>query len=459
MTTATITAATPSPDKNENNIYGRIERLPLCRAQWKLWSLHAICWALGHFGLATATFTLVPIGAEFGMDLPTKGLVASVMFLGMFVGAGTSGYLGDRFGRKKMLLVSIAIWCIGAFILAWSPGESVFFIGRFIIGLGVGAQLPISQSMLSELFPAPARGRAICLAEGGYPLMCLIVGVVSWALLMFFDWREVFFVQGLAGLCAFFVALKIPESARWLEMVGRVDEAKAIVTTLEQEVIRQTKQELPPIPAPIVEPKDTSGKSKLAQLFARDQIRKTLTLWILWFCVLFGYYGLNTWIAALLVDSGFGIVQSNGFVILMYLPAIPGFLSATYLVEKLGRKKMIFGYLILAAFFCYLYGSSTTFTQVIAFGCCMQFFMFGLWSLIYTYAAEVFPTRIRSTGCGTTSSSGRLAALIAPTLFGALIPLVGQGGLFYIGASVFVVGALVIIIFGVETKGRSLEEI
>jgi len=89
----------------------------------------------------------------------------------------------------------------------------------------------------------------------------------------------------------------------------------------------------------------------------------------------------------------------------------------------------------------------------------MQFFMFGMWSLIYTYAAEVFPTKIRSTGCGTTSSSGRLAALIAPTLFGVLLPFVGNAGVFNIGAAVFVVGAFVTIIFGVETKGRSLEEI
>jgi len=414
---------------------------------------------LGHIGLATATFTLVSIGTEFAMDLPTKGLVASVMFLGMFIGASTSGYLGDTFGRKRMLVISICIWSLGAFILAWSPHETVFFAARFLVGLGMGAQFPISQSMISELFPAQARGRAICLAEGGYPLACLIAGTFSWILLMHFDWRAVFFVQGLAGLCVFIAIFKIPESARWLEMVGRLDEAKAIISDLEQKVILKTGEELPPIPDPIIEVADTSGKPKFLQLFERAQIRKTLTLWILWFCVLFGHYGLNTWISALLVDSGFSIVQSNGYVILMYLPAIPGFLVATYLVEILGRKKMIFGYLILAALFCYLYGNSTTFTQVIAFGCCMQFFMFGLWSLIYTYAAEVFPTRIRSTGCGTTSSAGRLGALIAPTLFGVLLPSIGQSGLFAVGATVFVVGALVIIIFGVETKGRTLEEI
>lgn len=444
---------------NENNIAGRIDRLPLCSVQWKLWFFHEICWILGSIGLATATFTLASIGDEFGLDAASKGLVASIMFLGMFIGASTSGYLGDKFGRKRMLVVSIIIWSIGAFFLAWSPSLPVFFVARLVIGIGMGAQFPMTQSMLSELFPASARGRAICLLEGGYPLACIIAGIISWILLMFVDWRVIYFVQGLGGLCVFLVIFKIPESARWLEMVGRMDDAKHIVSDMEQKVVARTGKELLPIPAPVVEVADTSGKSKFAQLFEKGQARKTLTLWILWFCVLFGHYGLNTWISALLVDSGFDIVKSNSYVILMYLPAIPGYLAATFFVEKLGRKKMIFIYMVCAAIFCYFYGRSSSFVELIAFGCCMQFFMFGMWSLIYTYAAEVFPTRIRSTGCGTTSSSGRLAALIAPTLFGVLLPYVGNAGLFNIGAVVFVLGGVITMLFGVETKGRSLEEI
>lgn len=228
---------------------------------------------------------------------------------------------------------------------------------------------------------------------------------------------------------------------------------------MEAQVIKVTGKPLPAIPEPIVDERDYSGKSKLAQLFEPDQIKKTLTLWTLWFCVLFGFYGLNTWISALLVNAGFSVVKSSGFVLLMYLPAIPGYLCATYFVEIFGRKKMIFSYLILAAVFCYFYGQSQTLTELFVFGCCMQFFMFGMWSLIYTYASEVFPTRIRSTGCGTTSSAGRMGSLIAPTLFGLLLPYIGNSGLFNLGAAIFIIGGTVTLIFGVETKGKRLEEI
>lgn len=446
-------------ERLENNIAGRLDRLPLCSVQWKLWLLHEICWILGSVGLGTATFVLASIGDEFSLTSTSKGLVASCTYFGMFFGASLSGYLGDKFGRKKMLITAIIIWGIASLGLAWSTNLTLFWIFRFLLGLGMGAQFPMTQSMLSEVFPATSRGRAICLLEGGFPLACILAGLISWIVLMYAGWRLVFFIQGLGILAVLLVIYKISESARWHESVGNLDKAKEIVSAMERKVIEVTGKPLPEIPEPIIEEKDYSNKSKFAQLFEKDQIKKTLTLWNLWFCVLFGFYGLNTWISALLVQSGFSIVKSSGFVLLMYLPAIPGYLCATYFVEIYGRKKMIFAYLILAAVFCYFYGLSKSLTELFVLGCCMQFFMFGMWSLIYTYAAEVFPTRIRSTGCGTTSSAGRMGSLIAPTLFGILLPYIGNSGLFNVGAAIFVVGGIVTLIFGVETKGKRLEEI
>lgn len=443
----------------EDNIAGRLDRLPLTSVQWKLWFLHEICWILGSVGLGTATFVLSSIGTEFNLTSTTKGLVATFSFLGMFVGAGLSGYLGDKYGRKKLLIAGILIWSLASFGLAWTPNITSMWVFRFFLGLGMGAQFPMTQSMLSELFPAKDRGKAICLMEGGFPLACILAGLISWVVLANFDWRVVFLIQALGGLCIFMVISMIPESARWYESVGQLDKAKEIVAAMEEKVKKITGKPLPPIPAPVVETKDYSDKSKFLQLFEKGQTKKTLTLWTLWFCVLFGFYGLNTWISALLVSNGFSVVKSTGFVLLMYLPAIPGYLAATYLVEKVGRKKMIFSYLLLAAVFCYFYGQSNSMTEIFIFGCFMQFFMFGMWSLIYTYAVEVFPTRIRSTGAGTTSSAGRAGALLAPTLFGMLLPFIGNSGVFNVGAALFVLGGTLTLIFGVETKGKRLEEI
>lgn len=448
--------------KNENNIAGRLERLPLSKAHWKIWLVHEILWILGSVGLGTTTFVLSNVATEFGLDGATKGLIATLTFLGMFVGASTAGMLSDKLGRKRMLLIAIVTWSIPALVISFTSNLMVFWIMRFMIGVGMGAHFPQTQSMLAELFPAKARGRAICLLEGGYPLAVILAGIIGWTLQMFFTWRAVFLVQGLMGLCFFLAKFGVLESARFYESKGDLVKAKEVVENIESRVMKaEGLSELPEIPDPIVVATKKSNKSTFAQLFeTSDQTKKTLSMWILWFCVLFGHYGLNTWIADLLVGKGFDVVKSNGFVILMLLPAIPGYLIATYLVEIVGRKKMIFSYLVLAAVFSYLYGGANTMTTLVIFGSLLQLFNFGIWSLIYTYASEVFPTRIRATGTGTTSSAGRLAALIAPTLFGFIMQ---QGYpssyIFIIASAVFLFGAVSTMVLGTETMGRSVEEI
>jgi putative MFS transporter len=446
--------------KNENNISGRLERIPVTSVQWKLWLCHETCWIFGSVGLGTTTFVLTNLAADFVMDSTVKGLVATVTYLGMLIGATASGMVGDKVGRKTALIGAIILWSISSLFIAFTSNIYLFWIWRFLLGLGMGAHFPQTQSMLAELFPAKYRGRSICLLEGGYPLACILAGILGWSLQMVFPWRSVFVVQGLLGVCIFIVIYLIPESARFYEMRGEIEKAIKIVSNLETKVIQKTGKELLEIPDPIVEVQDISGKTKFLQLFEGSQARKTITMWILWFCVLFGHYGLNTWVSDLLVGKGFNVVRSNGFVILMYLPAIPGYLIATWLVEIVGRKKMVFAYMIFAAIFSYLYGGASSLTHIIIFGCFLQMFNFGIWSLIYTYASEVFPTRIRSTGCGTTSSSGRLGSLVAPTLFGVIMNNnLPQIYIFIIASVIFVIGAFTTLMLGTETKGKSVEEI
>lgn len=448
-------------EKNYHNIAGRLERIPVCSMHWKQWLCHEICWILGSVGLGTTTFTLTNIAAEYGFSTSTKGLVATIVYIGMFIGATLSGYLADKIGRRKMLITACAMWGATSLLIALTNNQALFWALRFLLGVGMGAHYPCTQSMLAELFPAKARGRSICLLEGGYPLACIVAGLYGWLIQMVAPWRTVFLVQGLGGLCILIPIFLIPESARWYEMKGDFASADRIVRRYEEKAMKTLRlTELPPIPDPESEVVDRSDKSKFAQLLERGQAMKTITMWVLWFSVLFGHYGLNTWISDLLVGKGFDVVKSNGFVLLMYLPAIAGYLIATWLVEILGRKKMICSYLVLAAVFSYFYGAATTMTQVILFGCLLQMFSFGIWSLIYTYASEVFPTRIRGIGTGTTSSAGRLASLIAPTLFGVMM----QSGapqiyIFILASVVFVIGAVFVGFFGVETKGRSVENI
>jgi putative MFS transporter len=440
------------------NIVGRLERLPLCSVHRRLFLYHEIGWILGSIGLCTTTFLLAPIRDEFGLSAQLTGLIGTMSFLGMFISAGLSGILGDKYGRKSILLLGIATWGAGSFLLAWSPNITIFYISRVLLGLGMGAHFPMSQSMLSEFVPSQYRGRYISLLEGGFPISFLVAGIISYLVLQVAGWRMVFLIQGLGALYYFWVKAMIPESARWCESVGDLERANVVLGEMESQVSKVINKPLP-APAPETSIGISATSFSFFELWTKEYRMRTIMIWTLWFTALFGFYSLTTWISALLVKSGFSIVKSAGFTILMSLPGIPGYLCAAFLVDRVGRKPMVSGYLLMAALACYFYGQSTTFAAVVGWGIVMQFFMFGMWSLLYTYSPELYPTRARATGCGFASSLGRLGALIGPFVVGTILGRVGTSGVFTLGAVIIAIGALTVIAIGPETRLKTLEQI
>lgn|SRR5271157_802865 len=441
------------------NIAGRLERLPLSFHHRKLILYHEIGWVLGSIGLATTTFLLAPIAKEFSLTPKMTGLIGTMSFFGMFIGAGLSGILGDKFGRKTMLLVGIALWGMGSFLLAWSPTIEIFFASRVLLGLGMGTHFPMTQSMLSEMIPSQHRGRYISLLEGGWPIAFLVGGIISYFTLQVAGWRTVFIIQGLGAFYYFWVKVAIPESPRWYESIGKFDEAKEAVSHMETHVAQRLGAPLPLVPPAATRETVRSSKFSFLELWTKEYRLRTIMIWTLWFTALFGFYSLTTWMSALLVNAGFTVVKSAEYIILISLPGIPGYLSAAYLVDRLGRKPMVAGYMIMAAIACFFYGNATSFTALVAWGAVMQFFMFGMWSLLYTYSPELYPTRARATGCGFASSLGRLGALIGPFVVGAILEKVGTSGVFTLGAAMFVIGAVTVLALGPETRGKTLEEI
>lgn len=199
--------------------------------------------------------------------------------------------------------------------------------------------------------------------------------------------------------------------------------------------------------------------ASFAELFKPGLIKRTIMLWSLWFFALLGYYGLTTWLGALLTAKGYVLAKSNLYLILITLAGIPGFLTLSKLVEIWGRKPSMIFTLIGSAVGAFLYGNANNLGQLIAFGLVMQFFMYGMWCALYAYTPDLYPTRLRGTGAGFASALGRVGALIGPFVVGIVLPTFGQGAVFALGAGAFMAAALVTFILGEETKGRVLEEI
>jgi MFS transporter, putative metabolite:H+ symporter len=438
-------------------IAARLERLPMTSYQRGLFAIIATAWFFDSMDLGALTFVLGPIRQSFGLSASETGLLSSMSFLGMFLGAASAGLLADRFGRTRVFQVSMIFWGLGSILCGLSPTVQMLAGARILLGFGMGMEFPVAQSMVSEMIPAGQRGRYIALLEGFWPLGFIAAGLLSFAVLSFADWHWVFILQGIPAIFVLIVRRYVPESPRWLASHGDAAGAERVMSEIEAKVSQRLNGAT--LPAPQPEQVELRTSQGLSTLFSAGYGRRTIMLWCLWFFALLGFYGLTTWLGALLQAKGFPVTKSVYYTILISLAGIPGFLTAAWMIEALGRKPTLIATLLGAAISSYYYGGATDQTQLIVAGLCMQFCAFGMWPALYAYTPELYPTHVRATGTGFASAVGRIGSLIGPSVIGFILPTAGQSGVFALGAGAFTLAALVVLVLGEETKGRTLESI
>jgi MFS transporter, putative metabolite:H+ symporter len=265
-------------------------------------------------------------------------------------------------------------------------------------------------------------------------------------------------VVGLLSLVVFWVRQSLLESPRWLADHGRYAEAEKVMAQIEAAVEAAAGAKLAG-PKPYLAETSLETRNPFAVLLSRFYLRANIMAFPVWFFALLGYYGLTSWLAIILGQHGFSVVTSIGFITLITLGGIPGFYTAALLLERIGRKPTTALYLFMSALMAYVYGHAINDTMLFISGFVMQFFMFGMWSCLYAYTPELYPTRARSTGAGMASAFGRVGAISGPIVVGYIIGAVGDTGVFSLGAASFAVAALIVLTIGIETRGRTLEEI
>jgi putative MFS transporter len=446
------------------NVAARLERLPMTRYQRSLFAIIATAWFFDSMDLGIMTFVLGSIKTEFGLSAAQAGLLASSSFVGMFLGAATAGMLADRFGRKPVFQLSMIFWGVGSLMCGLSHSVNELMGYRVLLGFGMGMEFPIGLAMVSEIVPARSRGRYVAILEGFWPLGFIAAGIVAYLFLPVIGWRGIFIALSVPAVFVFVVRRMVPESPRWLEDAGRMQEADDVTTRFERRVLTASgRSSLPPVAEASAIEVRTSRKAAFAELWSGIYAKRTLMLWALWLFALLGYYGLTTWLGALLQQAGYAVTKSVLYTVLISLAGIPGFIFSAWLLEAWGRKPTCVLMLIGSAAAAFLYGqaaaSQAPVPQLIAAGLCMQFFLFGMWSVLYAYTPELYPTRSRATGAGFASSIGRVGSLVGPYVVGVLLPITGQAGIFTLGAASFVVAATVVMLLGAETKGQALEQL
>ncbi|ALS62088.1 MFS transporter [Pandoraea norimbergensis] len=446
------------------DVVARLERLPMTRYQRSLFSIIATAWFFDSMDLGLMTFVLGSIKAEFGLSASQAGLLASSSFLGMFVGAATAGLLADKFGRKPIFQISMIFWGVGSLMCGFAHNVDSLMLYRVLLGFGMGMEFPIGLSMVSEIVPAKSRGKYVAILEGFWPIGFIAAGVFAYFMLPVIGWRGIFIALAVPAIFVFVIRRMVPESPRWLEDTGRMKEAADVMDHIETKVEKAYGRKLPePVITASAPRVQSDRKALFAEIWRGIYAKRTVMLWTTWFFALLGYYGLTTWLGALLQQAGYEITKSVLYTVYISLAGIPGFLFSAWLLEKWGRKPTCALMLLGSAVAAYLYGQAAgnkaPIEQLIAAGLMMQFFLFGMWSVLYAYTPELYPTRMRATGSGFASSIGRVGSLAGPFAIGVLLPTWGQTGVFTMGALSFVIAALAVLLLGVETKGRSLEDV
>jgi len=224
----------------------RLERLPVTSYQRTIGLIICFAWFLDDLDLGGMTFILSTLGKEFSLTPIQMGYLGSMSFAGMFFGTLYTGLLADKIGRKTVLVRAMYLWGIAGLLCAVSWNIESLFCFRFLLGMGLGMELPAAHAMLPEFFPKESRGRWVAFMEGLLPVGIITAGLITYYLLPLVGWRWVFVVEALPALWLIVVRRNMPESPRWLEAIGRHDEAEKTMTIIENEVQKRYGKPLPP---------------------------------------------------------------------------------------------------------------------------------------------------------------------------------------------------------------------
>ena len=436
------------PAEVQHSRSARLDRLPFSRPHARLLVGSGVGWALDAMDVGLISFVMASLAVQWRLGTTTLSWIASIGFVGMAIGASVGGLLADRIGRRQVFAVTLLVYGLatGAAALSWSVGALIVL--RFVVGLGLGAELPVAATLVSEFAPARIRGRMVVVLEAFWAVGWTLAAVIGYLVVPASPdgWRWALAIGAVPAVYAVVVRFGLPESVRFLEQRGRAAEAEAVVRRFE------TEAGVPPFPPATTAgtPATTSGSFPdtapartpgPAALWEHRYRRRTASLWLVWFGVNFSYYGAFIWLPTLLVASGLGMVRSFGYTLVITVAQLPGYAVAAFLVEVWGRRPTLSLFLLGSAGSAVAFGMADDTASLVAGGMALSFFNLGAWGALYAATPEVYPTLLRATGSGWAAGFGRIASILAPLSVPPLLDIGGNLLVFLCFAGFFLVAA------------------
>ena len=437
----------------------RLEKLPVGSFHYKLLAVTGLGWLFDAMDTGLISFVLPILAKDWGLAPEQMGWIGSVGFIGMALGAVISGTIADRIGRKLVFSLTVILYSLatGACALSWNYESLMIF--RFLVGFGLGGELPVAATLMTEYAPTKLRGRFIVLLESFWGLGWLAAACIAYLLIPQYGWQIAFFIGALPAVYVFMIRLHMPESVRYLISRNRISEAQEIVLMLEKKLHVASEpfdKELSDMEKGI----STVAERKFSSLWSGMFARRTLMLWLAWFGINFSYYGIFMWLPSIVFQQGFTVVKTFEYVLIMTLAQLPGYYCAAWLVDVIGRKYTLSLFLLISGVASYFFGNAATPGELLAWGAAMSFFNLGAWGVLYTYTPELYPTAIRALGSGWAAGFGRIGSMIAPAMVGMMIgSSMSSSSIFMLFAGVFLAVSLIVVTLGIESRQKSLEEI
>jgi len=438
----------------------RLDRLPMSGFHRRIMWLIGIGMFFDGFDIYVASTVL---GATLKSGFSTLGqnaLFVSLTFLGMMLGSLATGFLGDRFGRRFTYQANLAVFGLASLGAALAPNMSVLIACRFVMGLGLGAENVVGYSTLAEFVPPQKRGRLQGLMAvfvvSGLP----VAGLIGLLLIPSFGWRAMFVLGGVGALGVWYARKSLPESPRWLDSVGRHDEADVILRRVEAEVTAERGGK--PLPAPASTRPGATAQPALsfASLFRGAMLQRMIVGCVTLIVINTLLYGFVTWLPTFFVHQGFSIAKSFGFALVMSLGAPIGSAIGALTADAWGRKPTIIGSSLAAIVFGAMYPFVTSPVVLPIVGLLLTIPIYVLVALLFAvYVPELFPTEVRLRASGVCNTLGRGATIVTPFI---VVSLFGQYGI--VGVLAMMIGLLAVQIvvvawLGVEPTGQRLEDL
>lgn len=390
----------------------------------RLLGIAGLGWLFDAMDVGILSFIIAALHVEWKLTPQEMSWIGSVNSIGMAVGAFVFGLLADRVGRKYVFMITLLFFSIGSGLSALTTTLWAFLVLRFFVGMGLGGELPVASTLVSETVAPERRGRVVVLLESFWAFGWLAAALISYFIIPAYGWQVALLITAIPAIYALYLRIALPDSPKYEKL----------------------SQERKPT---VVE--------NVKNVWSRKYARPTAMLWIVWFCVVFSYYGMFLWLPSVMVMKGFSMIQSFEYVLIMTLAQLPGYFSAAWLIEKAGRKMVLTVYLLGTAVSAYFFGSAESLALLLGSGMFLSFFNLGAWGALYAYTPEQYPTSIRGTGAGMAAGFGRIGGILGPLLVGYLVARGTEISMIFLIFCVAVIAAVAAIFFlGTETKQKEL---